>query len=124
MTFVSKYHTLKVGCVGAVSTHPEYRNRGYFTSVISKVIKYAKSHDFDLLFLGGNRFRYNHFGFENAGRNKDVVLYNCTSGYPVPFENVCLLEIKRIKDAYGDIVKEIGFSAAAIMGFIWQTNNF
>lgn len=48
--------------------------------------------------------------FENAGRNKDVVLYNCTSGYPVPFENVCLLEIKRIKDAYGDIVKEIGFS--------------
>lgn len=48
--------------------------------------------------------------FENASRNKDVVLYNCTSGYPVPFENVCLLEIKRIKDAYGDIVKEIGFS--------------
>jgi hypothetical protein len=35
---------------------------------IKKVIKYAKNHHFDILFLGGNRFRYNHFGFENAGR--------------------------------------------------------
>lgn len=44
------------------------------------------------------------------GRNKDVVLYGCTSGYPVPFEDVCLLEITRLKEKYGDIVKEIGFS--------------
>jgi N-acetylneuraminate synthase len=34
--------------------------------------------------------------FESKGRNKDLVLYNCTSGYPVPFEDVCLLEIKEI----------------------------
>ena len=26
------------------------------------------------------------------------------------FENVCLMEIKRLIEAYGDIVKEIGFS--------------
>jgi sialic acid synthase len=25
--------------------------------------------------------------FESKGRNKDLVLYNCTSGYPVPFED-------------------------------------
>ena len=31
--------------------------------------------------------------FETKGRNKDLVLYICTSGYPVPFDNVCLLEI-------------------------------
>lgn len=48
--------------------------------------------------------------FENQGRNKDVVLYMCTSGYPVPFEDVCLLEIKRIREAYGHIIKRIGFS--------------
>ena len=68
MTFVSKYGTLKAGCVGAVSTHPDYRKKGYFSMTIKKVIKYAKNHHFDILFLGGNRFRYNHFGFENAGR--------------------------------------------------------
>ena len=48
--------------------------------------------------------------FVKNGRNKDLVIYNCTSGYPVPFEDVCLLEIKRIKESYGDIVKKIGFS--------------
>ena len=48
--------------------------------------------------------------FEKKGRARDVVLYNCTSGYPVPFENVCLLEISRIKELYSGRVKEIGFS--------------
>jgi len=48
--------------------------------------------------------------FEKQGRAKDVVLYSCTSGYPVPFEDICLHEIKRLKEKFGSIVKEIGFS--------------
>lgn len=48
--------------------------------------------------------------FEDKGRSKDLVIYACTSGYPVPFENVCLLEIERIRDTYGHRVKRIGFS--------------
>lgn len=48
--------------------------------------------------------------FESKGRGKDLVLYICTSGYPVPFADVCLLEIMRIKEKYGDRVKQIGFS--------------
>ena len=48
--------------------------------------------------------------FEENGRNKDLVLYNCTSGYPVPFEDVCLLEITRMREKYEDRVKAIGFS--------------
>ena len=48
--------------------------------------------------------------FEKCGRNKDLVLYVCTSGYPVPFEDVCLLEIKRIKDKFSNKVKKVGFS--------------
>ncbi|WP_445732972.1 N-acetylneuraminate synthase family protein [Mariniflexile sp.] len=43
-------------------------------------------------------------------RNKDVVLYNCTSGYPVSFEDVCLLDIKLLLENYQDKVKHIGFS--------------
>lgn len=43
-------------------------------------------------------------------RNKDVVLYNCTSGYPVPFEDVCLLDIKFLIEKYKHKVKHIGFS--------------
>lgn len=48
--------------------------------------------------------------FITKGRNKDLVLYNCTSGYPVPFEDVCLLDITLLIDKYGDKVKHIGFS--------------
>lgn len=48
--------------------------------------------------------------FERNGRNKDLVIFSCTSGYPVPFSDVCLMEVKRIKEAYGDRVKKIGFS--------------
>lgn len=48
--------------------------------------------------------------FEQNGRAKDIVLYNCTSGYPVPFEDICLLEITRMRKQYGKRVKAIGFS--------------
>lgn len=48
--------------------------------------------------------------FERKGRNEDVVLYACTSGYPVPFKDVCLLELNRVREQYEDRVKEIAFS--------------
>lgn len=48
--------------------------------------------------------------FEDKGRNKDLVLYSCTSGYPVPVEDICLLEISRLRDSFEKRVKSIGFS--------------
>lgn len=48
--------------------------------------------------------------FERNQRAKDLILYNCTSGYPVPFKDVCLLEITRMKGQYEGRVKAIGFS--------------
>ena len=48
--------------------------------------------------------------FKKHKRNKDLVLYNCTSGYPVPFEDVCLLDINLLIDKYKNEVKYIGFS--------------
>ena len=48
--------------------------------------------------------------FEDKGRIKDLVLFACTSGYPVPYEDLCLLELSRLKKQYGSKVKKIGFS--------------
>lgn len=48
--------------------------------------------------------------FEKSGRAKDLILYNCTSGYPVPFKDICLLEITRMREQYEGRVKAIGFS--------------
>lgn len=48
--------------------------------------------------------------FEERGRAKYLVVYSCTSGYPVPLEDICLNEIIRLKNTFGDRVKAIGFS--------------
>ena len=63
-----------------------------------------------------------------------VVLYACTSGYPVPFEQVCLLEIQTLNERFGSRVKEIGFSghhlgiavdiAAVVLGASWIERHF
>lgn len=48
--------------------------------------------------------------FEKNHRNNDLILYSCTSGYPVPFKDICLLELIRMKEQYKERVKAIGFS--------------
>lgn len=63
-----------------------------------------------------------------------VVLYACTSGYPVPFDQVCLLELRSIEERFGARVKEIGFSghhlgiavdsAAVALGASWIERHF
>mmetsp|Transcript_124538 Transcript_124538/g.323587 ORF Transcript_124538/g.323587 Transcript_124538/m.323587 type:complete len:321 (+) Transcript_124538:75-1037(+) len=63
-----------------------------------------------------------------------VVLYNCTSGYPVPFEDVCLLDIRILQQKYAHRVKAIGFSghhlgiaidvAAYALGAEWVERHF
>jgi len=51
------------------------------------------------------------FWEEGKGNAKErVVLYNCTSGYPVPFQDVCLLDIRLLQEKYQHRVKAIGFS--------------
>ena len=48
--------------------------------------------------------------FVAEGRARDLVIFSCTSGYPVPFQDICLLEITRLIEMYGGTVKSIGFS--------------
>ena len=49
--------------------------------------------------------------FEEKNAAKDrLVIYSCTSGYPVEFKDVNLLEISRLYESYENRVKEIGFS--------------
>jgi sialic acid synthase len=71
---------------------------------------------------------------EHLGVEDRVVLYACTSGYPVPFDQVCLLEVARLQDQFGERVKEIGFSghhlgiavdvAAVALGATWVERHF
>tara|TARA_B100001564_G_scaffold359204_1_gene380101 strand:- start:255 stop:1127 length:873 start_codon:yes stop_codon:yes gene_type:complete len=72
--------------------------------------------------------------FEEKNQSKRLVLYACTSGYPVPFEDVCMLEIIRIMKKFEKKVKAIGFSghhlgiaidiAAYALGARWVERHF
>lgn len=73
--------------------------------------------------------------FEVSDQAKSrLAIYSCTSGYPVPFKDICLLEITRLKERYKDRVKEIGFSghhlgigidiAAYALGATWIERHF
>lgn len=43
-------------------------------------------------------------------REKDIVLYACTSSYPTEFNDIYLYEITRLKNKFGNLVKGVGFS--------------
>jgi len=72
--------------------------------------------------------------FESKNRNNNLVIYSCTSGYPVPFEDICLLELTRMRTSYASRVKAIGFSghhlgiavdaAATALGAEWIERHF
>jgi N-acetylneuraminate synthase len=72
--------------------------------------------------------------FETRNRAKDLVIYSCTSGYPVAFEDICLFEICRLREKFSEKVKAIGFSghhlgiaadvAAMTLGAEWVERHF
>ena len=41
---------------------------------------------------------------------KNLVIYACTSAYPTENKDICLLELKRLRKAYGNNIKAVGFS--------------
>lgn len=71
---------------------------------------------------------------DRRGRLGDTVLYACISGYPVAFADLSLLEITRLQNEYGGVVKGIGFSghhlgiaadiAAMTLGAGWIERHF
>lgn len=73
--------------------------------------------------------------FEETNQAKTrLLIYSCTSGYPVPAKDVALLEINWLYNKYGDRVNEIGFSghhngiaidiAAYTLGARWIERHF
>lgn len=73
--------------------------------------------------------------FEETNQAKSrLLIYSCTSGYPVPFEDISLLEINWLYEKYESRINEIGFSghhlgiavdiAAYTLGARWVERHF
>ncbi len=104
--------------IGTVSTHPDHRREGHMIRLMNDSVERAKKLGADYMVLGGDRQRYEHWGFENAGVDpvfsfdehcfrhaygKDAVF-----GYEfVPFSRECtaeLSEAKKLRTAMGTYV--------------------
>ena len=72
--------------------------------------------------------------YKTKKRIDDLVIYCCTSGYPVDVKDICLLEIKKLKEATFGTKAEVGFSghhlgispdiAAVTLGAKWIERHF
>lgn len=69
--------TLKIGFVGTVSVHPEARGEGHMKKLMWMAIEDMKAQGVDISLLGGQRQRYEYFGYAKGG-----VGYNFTVGEP------------------------------------------
>lgn len=58
---------LKYGFIGTVSVHPYFRGKGYMKRLMPMTMDALKAQGCQLILLGGQRQRYQHFGFEDAG---------------------------------------------------------
>lgn len=60
-------NSLKTCCIGVVSVHPYARSKGYMKKLMSYVMEDMDRQGFQYTFLGGQRQRYEYFGFEPSG---------------------------------------------------------
>ena len=63
ITLKAAGRTLKVRGIGTVSVHPYARGRGYMKTLMGNAVKEAEAEGAALMILGGQRQRYEYFGF-------------------------------------------------------------
>lgn len=83
--------TLTVNGIGSVACHPRMGGKG----IMSKLMKYnneeMRKNGVQMAYLGGRRYRYNHFGYEIGGTNYNLEVSDSQLEYFLPKIN---------KDAY------------------------
>lgn len=70
---------LKVGFIGTVSVHPYSRGMGHMKKCMAMSTEYARTHGIDIMALGGQRQRYEYYGYENGGQSRtyELTATNC-----------------------------------------------
>ena len=59
---------LNLGGIGAVSSHPNDRGKGWMKLLVEKQVEQMKEEHYDISFLIGQRQRYMYFGYEKTGQ--------------------------------------------------------
>lgn len=98
---------LKAGCIGTVSVHPRARGEGYMKKLMTMALEDMKSQGYAFSSLGGQRQRYEYFGYEPAGIKLNFTLtadnvrhkYSELDASSISFESLSE-ESSQLDDAY------------------------
>ena len=71
--------SFRVGGIGGVSTHPKSRGAGHMKTLMNHCIRVMREEGHHLSYLGGQRQRYQHFGYEYCGGASSFSLYKTNS---------------------------------------------
>ena len=90
---------IKAFGVGQVCCLSEYRNRGVMTALMKETSAAMERQGYEVSFLGGDRFRYGHFGYEFGG---NVVRYNIRRSRFEKYKNASLVNFREatLNDIY------------------------
>jgi len=101
--------SLSLGGVGNVFCHPPFRKRGLMSQLLLRAIQGMQDDGMVLSALGGDRQRYGHYGWENAGATRQVSLSSSTlrhgdwehvSGISLRTWRAAADDTRRMRDAY------------------------
>ena len=95
-TFIGD-EALMFSTVGNVATHPDYEGRGYMNNLMLVAMDGLKDINADASRLGGNRQRYNRFGYEYGGAIYKFLFseYNRTKCFPNFKDDIEFVKIKK-----------------------------
>lgn len=74
LSFTVDGQEVKVYGIGTVSVHPYSRGKGYMKELMKRAVADAKAEGADLMCLGGQRQRYEYFGFAKACQQRSFTL--------------------------------------------------
>ena len=106
--------TLKACGIGMVSVHPYARSKGYMKGLMQAVLEDAREQGYAFAFLGGQRQRYEYFGFEPAETRLNFTLTATNLRHTVKSEALLELTLVPIE---GEALRDQAFA-------LYQTQAF
>ena len=108
LEFITPEEVVPAACIGMVSVHPYSRGKGYMKELMQLALADLDAKGCAYAFLGGQRQRYEYFGFEPAGIQLEFAvnksnIKHCLSG----IEQTGLTLVPLTEDIYLDQAYEI-----------------
>lgn len=99
--------TLRTGYVGTVSVHPYHRSEGHMRRLMNMVCDEMADNGTDLSLLGGQRQRYEYFGFTKGGIARSHVIAPENVRHALGGVDVSDIELRRVNQDDTQLITQI-----------------